>query len=621
MRSKMRKLLERTNSLLFDKWKTEVPKLENSEIVSAKNGSSSLTYKIDEKNCQVISLYNPEAEAEILLDAAADIKENGYLVVVGAGLGYQLEAIHKKYPLLKFLIYEPVEELLYRFFDSSDFSIDLVNLIEGVDIDGERLLKIARGLSENFVNPVSIFFMPFYEINFPEEFKAFTENYRTRFLEAKADFITAMRFQERQVFSNIKNMGRIAKSPSVGYRTTKPFEGKPAIIIAAGPSLNEELPLLKKIYDEKSAYLIVAGSSIRPVLAEGIIPHAACIIDSASHAGVVTEPIIERNLKEVSLFFGDIGSPEAIEGYPGSLIQVPLVSGEITPIFLRMKPATPLMEIAQTITVMAVHSAFMMNMSPIILVGQNLGALEGKTYATGTQYDSDQKYSDKVTIYLPSNDGGKIASVVSYRDMRDQMAREAKTLLEYQKKKGFPISTLYNSTRGGAKIEGFPYCPLSELEKTLPKGCAEEPLILKDEKVIDKKFSLGAIENWRKGKMEAIKLLQKYKTILDKANDSKNMFTLTEEYVKLRTLFIDIKEHTCLMNAGILPTYTNYNITIEKISYINEMTDFKKKKDMVYRTFGAYLNLLTATFLEFVPLFDEATDELEEFLKSEGEDV
>lgn len=121
--------------------------------------------------------------------------------------------------------------------------------------------------------------------------------------------------------------------------------------------------------------------------------------------------------------------------------------------------------------------------------------------------------------------------------------------------------------------------------------------------------------------MEAIKLLQRYKTILDKANDSKNMFTLTEEYVKLRELLIDLSKHPCLMNAGILPTYTNYNITIEKLSYINEMTDFKKKKEMVYRTFGAYLNLLTATFLEFVPLFDEATDELEEFLKSEGEDV
>ena len=621
MRSKMKKLLERTNSLLFDKWKTEVPKLENSEIVSAKNGSSSLTYKIDEKNCQVISLYNPEAEAEILIDSAADIKEDGYLVVVGVGLGYQLEAIHKKYPLLKFLIYEPVEELLYRFFDSSDLSIDLINLIEAVDTDEEGLLGTAKIVSENLINPVSVFFMPFYENNFPREFKAFTENYKTRFLEARDDFVTTMRFQERQVFSNIKNMGRIAKSPSVGYRTTKPFEGKPAIIIAAGPSLNEELPLLKKIYDEKSAYLIVAGSSIRPVLASGIIPNALCVIDSGAGTKVVTEPIKERNLKEVSLLFGDIGAPEAIEDYPGPLICVPLQSGEITPTFLKMKPETLLMEEAQTVTTMALHSALMMNMSPIILVGQNLGSLAGKVYASGTQYDVNKQYSEKVTIYLPSNDGGKVASLLSYRDMRDQLAKEGKTFLEYQKEKGFPVSTLYNSTRGGVKIEGFPYHPLSELEKTLPKGCVEEPFILNDEKVIDKKFSLGAIENWRKGKMEAVKLLQKYKTLLDKANDSKNMFSLTEEYVNLRKLLIDLSKHASLMNAGVLPTHLNYNITVEKLSYINEMNDFKKKKEMVYRTFGAYLNLLTATFLEFVPLFDEATDELEEFLKSEGEDV
>lgn len=621
MRSKMKKLLERTNPLLFDKWKTEVPKLENSEIVSAKNGSSSLTYKIDEKNCQVISLYNPEAEAEILLDAATDIKENGYLIVIGAGLGYQLGAIHKKYPLLKFLIYEPVEELLYRFFDSSDLSIDLANLIEAVDIDEEALLGSAKRVSEDFTNPVSIFFSPFYENNFPRKIKDFTENYKTRFLEARDNFITTMRFQEKQLLANVKNICKIAKKTSVGYRTTKPFEGKPAIIIAAGPSLNEELPLLKKIYDEKSAYLIVAGSSIRPVLASGIIPHALCVIDPGAGTKVVTEPIKERNLKEVSLFFGDIGSPEALEDYPGNLIYVPLVSGQITPLFLKMEPETLLMEQAQTVAAMALHSALMLYMSPIILVGQNLGALEGKTYATGTQYDSNRQYSDKATIYLPSNDGGKIASVISYRDMRDQLAREGRTLLEYQKKKGLPISTLYNSTRGGAKIEGFPYRPLSELEKALPKGCAEEPIILKDEKVIDKKFSLGAIENWRKGKMEAIKLLQKYKTILDKANDSKNMFTLTEEYVHLKKLMLEISDNNALMSAGVLPTFINYNIVAEKLSYINEMDDFNKKKEMVYRTFGAYLNLLTATFLESVPLFDEATNELEEFLKSEGEDV
>lgn len=59
----------------------------------------------------------------------------------------------------------------------------------------------------------------------------------------------------------------------------KAFEGKPAIIVAAGPSLSEEFEHLKFIKENGLAYIFSVGSAINALIEHGIYPDAACTYD------------------------------------------------------------------------------------------------------------------------------------------------------------------------------------------------------------------------------------------------------------------------------------------------------------------------------------------------------
>ena len=57
----------------------------------------------------------------------------------------------------------------------------------------------------------------------------------------------------------------------------KAFEGIPAAVIAAGPSLEQSLPLLRQLQDRM--VLVAVGTALKPLLAAGVMPHLVVSVD------------------------------------------------------------------------------------------------------------------------------------------------------------------------------------------------------------------------------------------------------------------------------------------------------------------------------------------------------
>lgn len=87
------------------------------------------------------------------------------------------------------------------------------------------------------------------------------------------------------------------------------FEGVPAILCGAGPSLKEALPWLKQVQDR--VLLIGAGSAVQMMIEAGLTPHLAVAIDP--------NPPLSRYQKEmeVPLCFQFQTSPEVVSQFKG----------------------------------------------------------------------------------------------------------------------------------------------------------------------------------------------------------------------------------------------------------------------------------------------------------------
>lgn len=58
------------------------------------------------------------------------------------------------------------------------------------------------------------------------------------------------------------------------------YLGKPIILISAGPTLNKQLPLYKKIQNSRSFILGAVGTALSPLISYGITPDFYAIIDA-----------------------------------------------------------------------------------------------------------------------------------------------------------------------------------------------------------------------------------------------------------------------------------------------------------------------------------------------------
>ena len=283
----------------------------------------------------------------------------------------------------------------------------------------------------------------------PEKLQALIENIGSR-LNTKILYKNTLQITSAKFLKNALINAPLAFKESPLKNLTSNHKNKPLIIVAAGPSLNKQLPCLKKNQD---LFTILAVDTVWPILNQhGIVPDVILGIDSRSRP---SWPI--NGLEPRTQLVVEIGcSPELVWShnanhaftYANLLIQNCLS---------KLGCYADHLSTGGSVATSAFDLACRMHANPIILIGQDLALTNGKDHADGYPH----KYSEEVLSERTSS-GFDIEGYYPGKVRTERPLMMYKTWFE-QRIQELSETMVINSTEGGAKINGTLQIPFSQL--------------------------------------------------------------------------------------------------------------------------------------------------------------
>jgi hypothetical protein len=216
-------------------------------------------------------------EAERFLNGSLPDALPALVIVIGAGLGYVLEAIERRGADTRIIAIEPFAAVARAMLQRRDWrdwiqSQRLTILIgpEYLDAsDAWRRVDIRAG-------PPPILEHPVLTREFPAEV-ARARDIANRVVQgAQSNDDARKKFAGRYLLNTLRNLPAIVAEGDVAALADV-FAGTPAIVVAAGPSLDDNLPGLQAIAGR--ALIIAVDTALRPLLAAGIAPHLVVALD------------------------------------------------------------------------------------------------------------------------------------------------------------------------------------------------------------------------------------------------------------------------------------------------------------------------------------------------------
>lgn len=193
---------------------------------------------------------------------------------------------------------------------------------------------------------------------------------------------------------NLINLTSLSKAKNPYYLKNK-FKDKPAVMVAAGPSLNKNIHYLKEYKDK--VIIIAVDTIVERLLQENIVPHFVCSVERVDK--VYEYFYKDKDIpKEVTLVAPLVLDPRVFEKFKGEYI-IPFRT-EVTE-YRWLQNMLEIKEDCSTpVGLSCAHMAFgiaqHLGCSPIIMIGQDLAydTITGRTHVNGTTYDDKTSHID-----------------------------------------------------------------------------------------------------------------------------------------------------------------------------------------------------------------------------------
>lgn len=430
-------------------------------VEPARNQWPTLMVERDGTSLYIHSKYDPGEEAEKLIDRHG-LDGSQHVFFYGLGLGYHLECFSRRFPQTPFTVFEPFPEILLQYLSCrklSDLALDAMN-----DLQTAVAATDMSGFLNRFINgfhhDVRIIPLPSYQRIFAEDYQAFTKTFEKLLFMKRSSLHASRVYQGKWTINALGNLDRLLETPALFTTDPACFKDKPAIIAAAGPSLQDDLDHLKRIKEEGLAYIFAAGSGLHPLLKHGIIPDGACSYDPNDNS-CVFQPVIDQGLDSLPLIFGSTVGFSQYARYPGPKLHFILNQDQVAPYYLQRRDGVPLEIVCDSMTISAVllQLLYKLGCNPIIFTGQNLAYKDDQRYAAGIAYYKPQVSAaqKQAAVFTEDVYGGQVATSATFTAMKDNLEEWIKL---------FGDREIINATQGGARIAGTTFQPLTELIRT-----------------------------------------------------------------------------------------------------------------------------------------------------------
>lgn len=424
--------------------------------------TASNDYVLIKKDMPIDDLENPRVAIKNMLkeNIKNELKSNDIIINFGIGLGYLLDECYSNYPA-KIFIYEPDLELLHFVLSNADIS---EHLSSGRVYISNDLDELINKLTETYLtkDKVEITYIPNYAISKNRELLLLTQKVFDSCKTKMVDINTITRFSKTWLINSIENLSYINENK--GYLLSdleNMFTNQTALIIAAGPSLNDNLEIIKA---NRNKYVIFAVNKIVKYLFQNdILPDFVVCLDAGN---------MEKTLGNFSSLLSkcncimDIRADKYISKIGFDKIFYTFSDTD----FLMQKLAKhnsfmKFYETGGTAATLALTSAVKMGFAKIIFTGLDLAFKDNLIYGSGELMNRISQEEIKVDnvkknlVQVKSVNGDYVYTRDDYKTFISHFEILIKEL---------KFSNLYNTSPFGALIEGMKNKKMEEIDLYQP---------------------------------------------------------------------------------------------------------------------------------------------------------
>lgn len=519
-------------------------------------------------------------------------EKNIVRIIYGLGLGYLVDEAAKNLQG-KIIVYEPDLNLIKTVLSLAKIDGLYKNNVF-LCSDKDVLSEYAYALTDENSN-ISITFL----------------NYHKKFLDDIKDVLyTAQKAQARHrgdkgtlykkipmaLYNSCINLEKILKTPNI-LDLKDIYKGKTAICLSAGPSLAENIEIIKKNQDKFVIFAL--NPTIKLLAKHDIQPDFILYIETINNIAQFQYDIVKNSyliLEPYCYWKTYTLQSKGIFNYISE-------NTFLNPWVLDCLKSKTNLQTMGTVSYMALMSAFIMGFEKIILIGQDLAYKDGNCYAKGSHYenlkcvfkkelnkyviepDNIEEFEKAVKLsakdtqimklnakryleFLNNNiatikaqDGSLLPTQTGYAIFVDIFRKLAKDLKEIK-----PTLKLINSSIGGAQIDNFENLELYEVVRNL--NSIEKPDLKLKQPVLDKNHIKNNIQKMKNNLLALKDFVLEVREITSKLCDELNIKSeINQKVINL------LKEQSLIFKKiEFLPKDKYFNIVVE--SFENRISSY-----------------------------------------------
>ena len=588
----------------------KTPDAYDFQVEETKSGVPTLRVEKDGKSLYLHSKYDPPREAQALIAQFTEVEKETTVVFYGTGLGYQINTFLQKYPTVSYYIYEPVPALLKAYLTHQSLKDlpgrNLQDIILGTY--EQEIYRIFRHLIDKSQGKLLLVELPMHKQIFASEYEKFLELFQRTVKNKRTELHTNYAFQKRWIINSIKNFKEVLATPNIVMEAKGRFKNKPALLVAAGPSLNEEIENLRYIKENDLAYIFSVGSAINTLIHYRVYPHAACTYDPSERNQIVFEKLKREGIKEIPLVFGSSVGYETLENYPGQKYHMITSQDTVANYFLKTKEEDrlDLVSDAPTIAAVTLQLLHTLGFDPIVLVGQNLAYRGREKHAAGVDYSSGVTEQERENgLWVKDVYGREVLTNEGFNLMRKKLESYIKS---------FTDCKVINTTKDGAAIEGSVFLELDKvIDVYLREKVYEEYWLHKLTTNYDPEYLKHQMERMDRACQRVQRLTNEYEEILkiiERLIGNGNYREAEKMYVKLDKALGKI-ERNKFFTIFLLPmNRVQYKILADSIDSLNAESNPARKGQKVVERFKHFIDVCKRDLLVITPLYEELKGEI-----------
>jgi len=520
---------------------------------TAETGEEIYLYqRSDGKKIALNSIYSPSKEIEKYLSKFEWNKK--VLILIGIGNGLILHKLSETKEYIYIYAIEPYEELKLN-----EKTLEVIKE-NNIDFEYYQQFKLNSNkfrmiLTKYIGLDFEIIIHPNYEYTDLNYIKEIIKELKEITKIIQINLNTELLFAKAWIIEPLLNLEYTLGLTAINELKDK-FQGEKAILVASGPSLKDNIDIVKKM--KEYSYVFAAGSAMNGLLFNGIIPDFVTVFDSSQ----VNYDVHFRNSKyNGPLIIGSIVNSDIVKNHQG---EASLIIEEIDNITGQFRKDVLTFITVPSVAIFTLQVIYYLGFSEVYLVGQDLALLNGKYYAEGVN-EHQGSINEKGTLFVENN----LNEMVETTHPLYVFLQGFNSLIQNFEKDRLKI---YNLSKNGAKINGAIFLPKEnidlsnwnkrkkiDIELTPIKSTVEG--IMAQQKVIQELSNFSFILK---------KSLRKIKKINEKKVSLSEIKKVYKELVKLRSYPILENVVTNQFSMYILKLNNLFQYKLDKEDYTSQ---------------------------------------------------